>query len=464
MELLTVFIPSILIFLLSYLKINPKLMAIISSTIIFPAIYLFLHPFTGEYFIVDRLNSFVLLISSIVGVGVSISMIALAYRLELSHNAIKRFYRFFGIFWFGLIISILANNMGIFWIGLEFATLSTVYMIKVKASLTAQKEAWKYLIVGAISISLVLFGIILIYASAKEVLGEDAMNFYALLSHAHQLNPFLFEIGFTITVTGFFIKMGFFPMNLWLADIERASIYSVAALFSGILESAIILGFFRLSQIEMLINQSHLITFSYIYAIFTLFMVSFLIYRAKDFVTTFALSGIEHMVLITIFWVSGGYFAALLHLAAHAFLKPALFLSSSLLEQHGKYRFKGALQGYRSSLIPLLISLLLLGIISVPPSPMFFSEIFGFKAMLDVAKDSDYFFLMIFAIFFIMLLLSIIFYKFIGIYQEALYEGEKEDQNKKVYKSEVLMLLLFVISLLALLTPPVYHYIEGIIQ
>ncbi len=37
--------------------------------------------------------------------------------------------------------------------------------------------------------------------------------------------------------------MGFFPMNLWLADIERASFYPVAALFSGILESAIIIGF-----------------------------------------------------------------------------------------------------------------------------------------------------------------------------------------------------------------------------
>ena len=326
----------------------------------------------------------------------------------------------------------------------------------------AHKEAWKYLIVGAIAISLVLFGIILMYASAKDILGENAMNFYSLLSNAKRLNSFLFEMGFTIAVTGFFIKMGFFPMNLWLADIERASIYPVAALFSGILESAIILGFFRLSKIEMLVNQSHLITFSYIYAIFTLFMVSFLIYRAKDFVTTFALSGIEHMVLITIFWVSGGYFASLLHLASHAFLKPALFLSSALLEQKGKYNFKGALKGYKSKLIPLLISLLLLGIISIPPSPMFFSEIFGFKAMLDVAKDSNFFFLMIFAIFIILLLLSIIFYKFITIYQEAIYEGEEKE--KKVYKSEVLMLLVFVISLIVLLLPPVFDYIEGIIK
>jgi hydrogenase-4 component F len=454
------FIPPLLLFVLSYFKVNRVIMALIASTITLPVAYIFFHPFVNSYFIVDKLNSFILLLSSIVSVGVSLGMVGLPNRVELSNKSIKRFYRFFGIFWFGLIISILSNNMGLFWIGLEFATLSTVYMIKVKDSKTTHREAWKYLTVGAIAISLILFGIILIYASGKEVLGEKAMNFYALANSAPQINHFLFEMGFVIAVSGFFIKMGFFPMNLWLADVERASIYTVPALFSGILESAILLGFFRLSKIQIAINESHLIIFTYIYAIITLFIVTFLIYRTKDFVSTFALSGIEHMVLIVLFWVSGGYFASLFHLAAHAFLKPALFLSSSMLEQTKRYNFKGALRGYKNSLIPLLISLLLLGIISIPPSPMFFSEIFGFKAMLDLSEDSNHFFLMIFAIFFIMMLLSIIFYKFITIYQEALYDGENE--KKVVYKSEILMLILFVGSLIALLLPPIYDYIKGI--
>jgi len=456
------FLPPLLLFILSFFRVNRVLMAFLSSTIVFPSFYLFFHPFVGEYFLVDKLNALILLLSSIVAVGVSLSMISLPRRLNLNDAQVKNFYRYFGIFWLGLIVSILANNMGIFWIGLEFATLSTVYMIKVKNSANAHKQAWRYLIVGAISISLVLFGIILMYGSAKEVLGEDAMNFYALKNHASAINPYLFEIGFTITITGFFIKMGFFPMNLWLADIERASIYSVPALFSGILESAILLGFFRLSQIEILVNQSHLITFSYLYALFTLFMVSFLIYRAKDFIRVFALSGIEHMVLIVLFWVSGGYFAALLHLAAHAFLKPALFLSAGILEQQGKYNFKGALRGFNSPFAPLLIGLLFLGIISIPPSPMFFSEIYGFKAMLEVAKDSDYFLLMLFSIFMILLLLSLIFYKFITLYQSSLYEGEEQKRN--IFLSEKLMLLLFTVSLLALLLPPVYEYIQGVIQ
>ncbi len=458
--MISVFIPPVLIFIFSYFKINKYLMAIIATSIIIPVIYIFFHPFHNSLFYVDKLGSFILLISSIVGIGVALAMISVDKRIEIKEKNIKRFYRFFALFWFGLIISILSNNLGLYWIGLELATLSTVYMIKVKATNIANREAWKYLIVGAVAISLILFGIILIYASAKNYLGENAMNFYILAKNTSLINHYMFEIGFLIASIGMFIKMGFFPMNLWLADIERAAIYPIGALFSGILESAIILGFMRLSHIEMDVNYSHLIVFVYIYAIFTLFIVSFLIYRSKDYIRLFSLSGIEHMTLISIFWVSGGYFAALLHFAAHALFKPALFLSGGILEQNKKYIFKGTLKGFKNKFIPLLISLLLLGVISLPPSPMFFSEIYGFKAMIDVSKNSNYFLLMILGVFLILIFLSIIFYKFVNVYQKALYEDGKEGE-KKVYKSEILMLLLFTISLTLLLFS--FDYIKGIV-
>ena len=454
-----IFLPSFLIFILSFFKINRILMSVLAAGIILPVIYILNNPFHNEFFYADKLGGFVLLISSIVGIGVSLSLISLPERVNIDEKDIKLFYRFFGIFWFGLIISILANNMGLYWIGLEFATLSTVYMIKTKRTTASHKEAWKYLIVGAVAISLILFGIILMYSSAKANLGENAMNFYVLMKRTDKINPFLFEIGFLIASVGMFVKMGFFPMNLWLADIERAAVYPVGALFSGILESAIILGFFRFSKIEYMINYSHLITFVYAYFIFTLFMVSFLLFRSKDYMRMFSLSGIEHMTLISLFWVSGGFFAALLHFAAHAFFKPALFLSSGMLEQKGKYIFKGTLKGYKNKIVPLLISLLLLGVISLPPSPMFFSEIFGFKAMIDISKGSSYFMWMISAVFLILIFLSVIFYKFVRVYQEALYEGEEKE--KKVYKSEILMLIMFVVSLFSLLFG--FDYIKGII-
>ncbi len=463
-------LPAFAMFLVSFSKHKKAkyLLTVTSFAILLPIVKLFWLPkpyaIWGEYLVADKLDTYILLVSSLVGIGVTLALLTLDLHVKISAKSYRRFYRFFATFWVGLIFSILANHMGIYWIGLELATLSTVYMIKTNHSLAAHKEAWNYMIVGAIAISLVLFGIILMYASAKPILGEDAMRFDLLLQKAQDIpSPFLFEMGFAISTVGMFVKMGFFPMNLWLANIERASFYPVAALFSGILESAVIVGFFRFSEIAMKVNYAHLFSFIFVYALLTIFIVAFLLYRAKDFMRLFSLSGVEHMALIALFWVSGGTFAALLHFGAHAFLKPALFLSTGVLESQGKYHIAGALKGYvgkRGKLFWFTVSLFLLAIISLPPSPMFFSEIYGFGAMIDMAKKSDHILAMIGAILLLLLLLSIIFYRFVTVYQSMKYEGETIE--KRVYTSEILALLLFAVCLGFLMTPASFAFLRSI--
>jgi hydrogenase-4 component F len=470
MMLTLLLLPALIMFAVSFVR-NDKAkfwLPLSSFAILLPIVKLFLLPkpyaLIGSYLVADRLDTYILLVSSLVGIGVTLALMTLDKHVAITPKAFRRFYRFFAIFWIGLTLSILANHMGIYWIGLELATLSTVYMIKTNHTKAAHKEAWNYMIVGAIAISLVLFGIILMYASAKPILGEEAMRFDLMLSHAADIpSPFLFEMGFAIATVGMFVKMGFFPMNLWLANIERASFYPVAALFSGILESAVIIGFFRFSQIAEKVNYSHLFGFVFVYTLLTIFIVSFLIFRAKDFMRLFSLSGVEHMALIALFWVSGGTFAALLHFGAHAFLKPALFLSTGVLESNGKYRIAGALRGYKGKkgqIFWVLVSLFLLAIISLPPSPMFFSELYGFGAMIDTAKESHHMLAMIGAILLLLILLSVIFYRFVAIYQSMKYEGKTEE--KKVYTSELVALMLFALCLVALLMPALLHYLRSI--
>jgi len=463
-------LPALIMLVFSFWDINKSkyLFPITSLLILIPSVRLFFLPkpyaLWGDYLVIDNLSAYIMLVSSIVAICVTLAVSTLDLHVKISKSENAKFYRFFAIFWIGLTVSILANNMGVYWIGLETATLSTVYMIKTNQTLAAKKEAWNYMIVGAIAISLILFGIILIYASAKPILGENAMSFSALLRSAKDIkSPFLFEIGFAITTLGMFIKMGFFPMNLWLANIERASFYPIAALFSGILESAVIVGFFRFSKIASVINHQHVFIFVFIYTTLTIFIVSFLIYRAKDFMRLFSLSGVEHMAIIALFWASGGIFPALLHFGAHAFLKPALFLSTGILESKGKYRIAGALKGYsgvKGKVFYFLTGLFLLAIVSIPPSPMFFSELYGFGAMINIAKVNKHLLLMIGAIIVLLGLLSIIFYKFVEIYQSMKYEGE--EKQKVVYGNEVFALVIFALSLVFLLTPWSFEFLRSI--
>jgi len=57
-------------------------------------------------------------------------------------------------------------------------------------------------------------------------------------------------------------------------------------------------------------------------------------------------------------------------------------------------------------------------------------------------------------------LLSIIFYRFVAIYQSMKYEGKEEE--KTVYTSELFALVIFAISLMALLLPSSLAYLRSI--
>jgi len=67
---------------------------------------------------------------------------------------------------------------------------------------------------------------------------------------------------------------------------------------------------------------------------------------------------------------------------------------------------------------------------------------------------------MIGAILFLLALLSIIFYRFVAIYQSMKYEGKEEE--KIVYSSELFALVIFAISLIALLLPASLTYLKSI--
>jgi hydrogenase-4 component F len=168
------------------------------------------------------------------------------------------------------------------------------------------------------------------------------------------------------------------------------------------------------------------------------------------------------MALIVLFWIAGSPFASLLHFGAHAFLKPALFLSTGILESHGRYHIAGALKGYTGwsgKLFALLVTFFLLSIISLPPSPIFFSELYGFGAIIIFANKTDHILVSIGAILLLLVLISIIFYKFIAVFQTMKYEGEEEE--KIVYKSEIFSMIIFVLSILTLLFS--FDYLRGIL-
>ncbi len=462
-------LPALLMFVASFMRQSAWAQRGLpwSNLLIFIGIVqLFLQPLPqswwGGLLVADRLNTWVLLISALVGVAVTLALAVLPLRVKISLQDYRRFYRFFAIFWIGLMLAVLANHMGLYWIGLEMATLGTVYMIRTNPSSAARQQTWNYMVIGTVAISMVLFGIVLIYASAKGGLGEEAMRFDMLEAHVDAVHSaLLFELGFAITLLGLMIKLGFFPMNLWLPNIERAAFYPVAALFSGILESAVMLGFFRFSEVALVVSPSHTHILIITFTLLTLVVVAALIFHVKDLMRLFALSGIEHMALIALFWATGGKFAALLHLSAHTFMKPALFLATGVLEQQGRYRFRGVLSGFESPMgrhFVELVGLFMMGLIALPPSPLFFTELQGLGAFYQSFSPFEATLLSVG----VLLPLAVIFYKFVEIWQQMRH-AQAPSANKQVYWQEWLAISLLSLSTAGLWLQKTWHYLEAVL-
>ena len=135
------------------------------------------------------------------------------------------------------------------------------------------------------------------------------------------------------------------------------------------------------------------------------------------------------------------------------------------MESWGRYHFAGALKGFRGlkgKIFVASVASFMLAIIALPPSPLFFSELYGFGAMIDLARDSHHLLLMLGAIALIALLLAIIFYKFVEVYQAMLYQDGKETK-KEVSLSEAITFIIFAVATASLLLPQSLEFIRSIV-
>src|SRR5437868_8083377 len=110
----------------------------------------------------------------------------------------------------GMILALVANNIGLMWVAIEVATLATILMVGIYRTHEALEAAWKYFILGSVGIALALFGTILVYMAAQPVVGEglEAMRWSVLTENATRLDPSLLNVAFVFLLLGYGTKVG----------------------------------------------------------------------------------------------------------------------------------------------------------------------------------------------------------------------------------------------------------------
>jgi hydrogenase-4 component F len=251
----------------------------------------------------------------------------------------------------------------------------------------ALEGTWKYVFICAISITFVFIGILFLSLSLQHA-GSGDLSFSNLIAYKDQLNPFWLRLAFLFIFTGFTAKLGLVPMYTAGIDAKDKAPAPAGALLASVLMNLGFTGIFRFYSVvaqTSLFHWANLIIF--IAAILSVFVATVYMTRVTNIKRMFAYSGIEHMGIVMLGIAAGGigYYAAVLHIILHAFVKSGLFFHFNQLYrtfQSKSIQHVGNYFKYN----PAGAIVLLIGFISataMPPSGLFVSEFMIFRSLFE---------------------------------------------------------------------------------
>jgi hydrogenase-4 component F len=333
----------------------------------------------------------ILAISVVGGVAILYSLGYVRREVALGHfgaGQIRWYYLWLHLFILCMLVVALAANLGILWVAMECTTVLSGVLVGFYRTPEALEAAWKYVVICSLGIALALFGTVLIYYSAVQVLGQgtDALNWPTLRAAAPRLDHGLVRLSFAFVLVGFGTKAGLAPMHTWLPDAHSQAPSPVSAVLSAVLLNCALYAVLRFHALAIRALGADFST--HLLLAFGLISVAvavpFLVVQ-HDVKRLLAYSSMEHVGIITTATGIGGklgLFAALLHLINHAAAKSAMFLGAGTLIQRLGTRNIQRLGGAGRA-APGLAALVLLGGLALagsPPFSLFVSEFSAVRA------------------------------------------------------------------------------------
>ncbi len=288
---------------------------------------------------------------------------------------LKRYYVLFHLFVFSMLVVPISNSLGVLWIAIEGTTLASLFLVSFYGTRESLEAAWKYVIIGSVGIALALFGTILAYYSAVQVLGTSYdLNWSVLAPVAARLNPGVMRLAFLFIVVGYGTKAGLAPMHTWLPDAHSEAPSPISAMLSGVLLNCAMYGILRFYALGVpSLGHAYPTALLLAFGLLSLVIATLLIFQQRDYKRLLAYSSVEHMGIIAIGVAFGGalgFYGALLQILNHAITKSLMFFASGqvLLKYETKdiSRVSGIIK-----LMPVTGTMLLVGGLALTGSPPF---------------------------------------------------------------------------------------------
>lgn len=288
--------------------------------------------------VVVLVNAFVTLVSGIYAVGY---LRAEERAGKVNARLFHRYYVLTPAFVATMMAVPLINNLGFLWVAIESTTLASVLLVRFYNQKSSLEAAWKYIIIGSAGIALALFGTVLAYFSAVEVLGDHAehgFDWSVLVQVADRCNPAAMKLAFIMVLVGYGTKAGLAPMHTWKPDAySEAPVPSAALLGAGFINCAVY-GIMRFHVLAAkCLGHPYVGNLLVIFGLASIVVAAPFVLTQRNFRRLLAYSSIDHAGIMVVALGFGGRLGALgamLHMFFHGITKPLLFFCAGNVQQH----------------------------------------------------------------------------------------------------------------------------------
>lgn len=327
------------------------------------------------YFRIDGLSR---LFVTIVGIAwLTVGFYSFAY---MEHEGEEK--RFFGLYLllYGVLTGLdFAGNLVTMYLFYELMTLVSMPMVLHNGSREAIMASLKYLFYSLCGAYGGLFGIVFLYRYCDSLTftAGGVLNLTAAQGHKGILLAAVF-----VMILGFGTKAGMLPLHSWLPAAHPVAPTPASALLSGIIVKFGVLAVIR--TVYYIVGPEFIrgtwVQYAWmILALLTVFMGSMLAYREPVLKKRLAYSTVSQVSYI-LFGLSlltpGAMAGALLHTAAHAFVKCGLFLTAGVFLYQFGYIRVDQLAGMGKKMPKTLwcYTIFALALIGIPPAGGFISK------------------------------------------------------------------------------------------
>jgi hydrogenase-4 component F len=298
-------------------------------------------------------------------------------------RSVRLYYLALYAFWAALIAIPLVANLGVAWILVEATTAASAVLVAFTGKPRALEAGWKYLILTTLGMSLAFLGIVIMFvASRAHGSGIRLLDWSALPATLGQMPHGAAVAAYALVVLGFATKIGWAPVHNWLPDAHSEAPAPVSAMLSSALLPIVMLLAWRLRDAaEGSIGHSAATVPLATFGLVSVGLAVPFLWRPMAWKRLLAYHSLEHMGIITVGIAFAGPLAlagVILHVAGHAFSKALGFYAAMPLYEvqpdAAHHSAHGVARSSPTTFAAMAVTAVTLG--GLPPSPLFFSELF----------------------------------------------------------------------------------------